>query len=42
MSMDYQNNLEEVREMSDAPTLILMFVLFVIFVINMVFFDIKY
>jgi len=41
--MDYQNNnLEEVREMSDAPTLILMFVLFLIFAINMIFFENKY
>ena len=41
--MDYDNqNLEEIREMSDAPTLIFMFVLFIIFAISMTFPDNKY
>ena len=40
--MDNCYNLEEVREMSDGPTLIFMFFLFVIFAVSITFFDDTY
>ena len=37
--MDYQEqkSLEEIREMSDAPTILLLFTLFVVFLVSQIF-----
>ena len=41
--MDYceQKSLEEIREMSDAPTIIVLFSLFVIFLVSQIFYEPK-